>query len=74
MSKLRRAASVRSAKSIAVKISCKIGGRKSKVSTRSLSKEALLKEASHLKRPRDKNKIVAELRHRGLATPVESVE
>ena len=66
MPKLRKVAPVRSAKSIAVKVNAKLGGRKSKISTKGLSNEALLKEVSHIKRKRDTNKLMAELRIRML--------
>jgi len=66
MPKLRRAASVRSAKSVAVHVTSKIGGRKSKVGVAGLSSTELLKEATHIKRSRDKTKLLNEVKKRGL--------
>lgn len=74
MPKLRRAAMVRSAKSIAVRVACKIGGRKSKIGVASLSADALKKEAGHTSRLRDKNKIMAEMNKRGLVLEIETTE
>jgi hypothetical protein len=74
MPKLRKAAHVRSMKSIAIKVGAKIGGRKSKVSVKGLSNATLLKEANHIIRPRDKNKIMTEINVRGLNTLVKSTE
>lgn len=69
MPKLRRPAHVRSMKSIAVKVKSKIYGRKSGISVNGLSASALLKEANHISRLRDKNKILSEVRKRGLIIP-----
>ena len=66
MPKVRRVAPVRSAKSIAVRVNSKIGGRKSKTSVKGLSNEALLKEVTQLKRARDKSKVLSEIRNRKL--------
>lgn len=70
MPKLRKPASVRGAKSKAVRVTSKIGGRKTKTGAHEMSNENLLKALADGKRPRDKNKLNAVARVRGISLAV----
>ncbi len=63
MSKNRQRNKQRGAKSIAIRTKHKIGGRKSVHGTRQTATKELI---SIISRPRDKNKIMNELIHRGV--------
>jgi hypothetical protein len=70
MPKLRIPAKVRGAKSIAVRVANKLGGRKNKGGTTSLTNAKLIEAVSDIKRKRDTNKLMTEFKKRGLVLPV----
>jgi hypothetical protein len=66
MPKLRIPTKVRGAKSVAVRVANKLGGRKNKGGTANLTNEKLIEAVSDIKRKRDTNKLRAEFKKRGL--------
>lgn len=64
MPKFRKVISGKKAKTTAVRVNSKVGGRKSKNSVKTMSNVDLIKEHEAPKRPRDKNKVQKEFDYR----------